>query len=67
MRFVSWWHFLGLPDGVVPAQKSIGISCHQATLLISQVSLVAQMVKNLSTMQETQFQSLGQEDPQTRE
>ena len=26
-------------------------------------SLVAQLVKNLSAMQETQVQSLGQEDP----
>ena len=29
----------------------------------SQASLVAQMVKNLPAMQETQVQSLGQEDP----
>ena len=29
-------------------------------------SLVAQMVKNLPTMQETQVQSLGQEDPRRR-
>ena len=30
---------------------------------IGRVSLVAQMVKNLPAMQETQVQSLGQEDP----
>ena len=30
-------------------------------------SLVAQMVKHLSTMQETQVQSLGQEDPLEKE
>ena len=30
-------------------------------------SLVAQMVKNLSTMQETQVQSLGGEDPLEKE
>ena len=30
-------------------------------------SLVAQMVKRLSTMQETQVQSLGQEDPREKE
>ena len=29
----------------------------------SSTSLVAQMVKNLPAMQETQFRSLGQEDP----
>ena len=29
--------------------------------------LMAQMVKNLPTMQKTQVQSLGQEDPQKRE
>ena len=31
------------------------------------VSLVAQMVKNLCAMQETQVQSLGQEDPLVKE
>ena len=30
-------------------------------------SLVAQLVKNLSAMQETQVQSLGQEDPLQKE
>ena len=30
---------------------------------MSQASLMAQMVKNLPTMQETLVQSLGQEDP----
>ena len=33
------------------------------TALILFASLVAQMVKNLSAMQETGVQSLGQEDP----
>ena len=32
-------------------------------MFIPQASLVAQMVKNLLTVQETQAQSLGQEDP----
>ena len=32
-------------------------------ILIPQASLVAQTVKNLPAMQETQVQSLGQEDP----
>ena len=32
-------------------------------LNIMRASLVAQLVKNLSAMQETQVQSLGQEDP----
>ena len=32
-------------------------------IIITRVSLVAQMVKNLPTMQETQVQSPGQEDP----
>ena len=31
--------------------------------MLMQASLVAQMVKNLPAMQETQVQSLGQEDP----
>ena len=33
----------------------------------NRASLVAQMVKNLPTMQETWFQSLGQEDPVEKE
>ena len=32
-------------------------------MLLRMASLVAQMVKNLPEMQETQVQSLGQEDP----
>ena len=36
---------------------------NNAYIIINQVSLVAQMVKNLFAMQETQVQSLGQEDP----
>ena len=34
-----------------------------ASIYIKWASLVAQMVKNLLTVQETQAQSLGQEDP----
>ena len=37
----------------------INIGC----TMLMQASLVAQMVKNLPAMQETQVQSLGQEDP----
>ena len=45
---------------------------HQLVFLTSTVgdsgvSLVAQMVKNLPTMQETWLQSLGQEDPVEKE
>ena len=36
---------------------------NNAYIIMNQVSLVAQMVKNLLAMQETQVQSLGQEDP----
>ena len=35
--------------------------------MIPEASLVAQMIKNLPTMQETQAQSLGQEDPLEKE
>ena len=34
-----------------------------ASIYIKWASLVAQMVKNLPAMQETQVQSLGQDDP----
>ena len=42
-----------------------GVFCHYNILLvwIDSVSLVAQTVKNLPAMQETQVQSLGQKDP----
>ena len=36
-------------------------------IYISRASLVAQMVKNLPAMQETQVRSLGQEDPLEKE
>ena len=39
----------------------LGVICY--TLVESKVSLVAQMVKNLPAMQETQVGSLGREDP----
>ena len=41
---------------VIPSNLSLIIKLHRA-------SLVAQMVKNLPGMQESQVQSLGQEDP----
>ena len=40
------------------------LHCFPKTVL---ASLVAQMVKNLLTMQDTQVQSLGQEDPLEKE
>ena len=36
------------------------------TLCLSRASLVAQIVKNLPAVQETQVQSLGQEDPREK-
>ena len=36
-------------------------------IMAEKTSLVAQMVKHLPTMQETQVQSLGQEDPLEKE
>ena len=36
-------------------------------VLIQSASLIAQLVKNLPTMQETQVQSLGREDPMEKE
>ena len=41
--------------------------CLQTPLLISKASLVAQMVKRLPTMQETQIRSLDWEDPLEKE
>ena len=38
-----------------------------SALTVTKASLVAQKVKNLPTMQKTQIQSLGQEDPLEKE
>ena len=43
------------------------LACYSGYLLTSQASLVAQMVKNLPAIQETQVQSLGWEDPLEKE
>ena len=49
-------------------QLSIHISkVYVTTQLHCWVSVVAQMVKNLPGMWETQFQSLSQKDPQEKE
>ena len=42
-------------------------SAQDASIVSSGASLVVQMVKNPSAMQETQVQSLGQEDPLEKE
>ena len=39
------------------------LGCFKFVSIISLASLVAQMVKNLPTMQKTQVRFLGQEDP----
>ena len=43
------------------------MSVHSRHLNIYKVFLVVQMVKNLSAMQETRVQSLGQDDPLEKE
>ena len=48
----------------VLARELLGISDKQNTaIFLRQVSLMAQMVKNLPAVQETRVQSLGWEDP----
>ena len=42
---------------------SLNLNSTHLVSLLCRASLVAQLVKNLPTMQETQVQSLGQEDP----
>ena len=46
-----------------PAMPSKQRAGKMSSLFISMASLVAQIVKNLPAMQETQVQSLGLEDP----
>ena len=43
--------------------KGLNICIHMLCIHIAGASLVAQLVKNLPTVQETQVQTLGQEDP----
>ena len=45
------------------SDTAIGSWTNYSVLYVSRASLVAQMVKNLPAMQETQVQSLGWEDP----
>ena len=40
---------------------------HWGWVLFTMASLIAQLVKNLSAIKETQVQSLGQEDPLEKE
>jgi len=42
---------------------TLQVSTNRALLGLSWVSLVAQMIKNLPVVQDTQVQSLGWEDP----
>ena len=55
----------GISPALPPFISSFGgfFSFHPTT----QVTFIAQMVKNLPVMQETQVQSLGQEDPLEKE
>ena len=53
--------FLGFPGGSVVKKKK------KSTCQRKRTSLVAQMVKGLPTMQETQVQSLGRDDPLEKE
>ena len=68
------WGFLGGSDGkesacnagdpdLIPGSERSPGEGKLYPLQYSWASLVAQMVKNLPAMQETQVQSLGQEDP----
>ena len=50
-------------SGITNGHSLTNLSCIAHKLFIVWASLVAQMVKNLPTMLETQVQSLGQEDP----
>ena len=56
-------HTLLLPTLLVTFQINVIHQCNRIVLCHPCVSLVAQMVKNPSAMQETQVQSLGQEHP----
>ena len=51
-----------LPAPLVTFQINVIHQCNRIVLCYPCVSLVAQMVKNPSAMQETQVQPLGQED-----
>lgn len=48
-QFGRWYHFLGLPDGIVPAEKSAGLFFHRAALLIFK-KFLKKMNFNLSNL-----------------
>ena len=53
--------------GGLSGAESVYSAPHSADVRSVRLSLVAQMVKHLSTMRETHVQSLGQEDPLEKE
>jgi len=55
-----WWPYF-------PCQPSRYAARWSCNLTLVETSLVAQMVKRLSTMRETRVQSLGWEDPLEKE
>ena len=64
----SFWGHWGVAES--PAQVTVistQLPLSRFSYIPSRASLVAQMVKNLPAMQETQVQSLGQEDPLEKE
>ena len=67
LRLLMW----GWRNDEVYSVQSMCSSIEETLLkdcyIIKRTSLVAQMVKNLPVMQETQVQSLGQEDPLEKE
>ena len=65
------WVFWGLPGGLVSVGGALGVSTWRRTVIHgclrtspgALLSLVAQMVKHLTTMWEAWVRSLGREDP----
>ena len=79
-HYAPWWSVIRIQSshcrspGFLPGQGSLSSSSPPATYQPPQcnritpwASPVAQMVKNLPAMQETQVRSLGQEDPLEKE
>ena len=68
---VSFWlpllHSFSLPYFSLPLCEPLSETCSAELKQRVKASLVAQMVKNLPTMQDTRVWSLGQEDPREME
>ena len=67
MYTVAYSHSTTRSQSFVGEGATVAFKLNKGQLLLSRVSLVAQLVKSLPAMRETWVQSLGQKDPLEKE